>query len=165
MRKNQTPTLADLRAENVTDEERAAFSAQFREIAETFAAVAEKTKAWEAEATALFDALSEASLPEVKAYIEQHPPSAGALAFLVFVAQDRFRTAQARKNAAKSNAPKAKAKTFIQGEWERHRRDYGGNKSAFARGYVSRLKRELGVDVTEKTIRERWLKGQSGNAV
>jgi hypothetical protein len=50
-----------------------------------------------------------------------------------------------------------KAKEFVQKEWEAHRDEYEGNKSAFARDYVRRVLNELNVKVTEKTLREVWL--------
>ena len=58
-----------------------------------------------------------------------------------------------RKNE-RSNA----AKLFVISEWQSHRNSYGDNKSAFARHYVRRVKNEFAVDVTEKQLREVWLK-------
>jgi hypothetical protein len=51
----------------------------------------------------------------------------------------------------------SKAREFVQNEWEAHRDEYEGNKSAFARDYVRRVLNELNVKVTEKTLREVWL--------
>lgn len=50
------------------------------------------------------------------------------------------------------------AKEFVQHEWLQHSEAYEGNKSAFARDYVRRVKNELDVTVTEKTLREVWLR-------
>ena len=47
---------------------------------------------------------------------------------------------------------------FVQTEWTAHRAAYEGNKSAFTRDYVKRVFNELGVRVTEKQMREVWLK-------
>ena len=55
------------------------------------------------------------------------------------------------------HAPTKRARAFVLTEWKQHRSAYSGNKSAFARDYVRRIKHELGVSVTEKTIREVWL--------
>ena len=50
------------------------------------------------------------------------------------------------------------AKKWVQSEWEAHKADYNHNKSAFARDYVRRLRREREVDVKEKQLKEVWLK-------
>lgn len=50
------------------------------------------------------------------------------------------------------------ARAWVQSEWLEHREAYGGNKSAFARDYVRRVRNERGVVVTEKQMREVWLK-------
>lgn len=50
-----------------------------------------------------------------------------------------------------------RARQFVAAEWLTHQAAYGNNKSAFARDYSRRVKNELDVSVTEKTIREVWL--------
>lgn len=49
------------------------------------------------------------------------------------------------------------AKEFILAEWAAHRDDYDNNKSEFARVYARLVLIDLGVKITEKTIRESWL--------
>ncbi|OYY36030.1 MAG: hypothetical protein B7X65_09715 [Polaromonas sp. 39-63-25] len=64
-------------------------------------------------------------------------------------------------NSAKAllkHAPHRKAKEFVQAEWSLHRENYGDNKSAFARDYVRRVWNEMNVTVTEKQLREVWLR-------
>ncbi len=64
-------------------------------------------------------------------------------------------------NAAKAllkHAPHRKAKEFVRAEWGVHRSGYGDNKSAFARDYVRRVWNEMNVSVTEKQLREVWLR-------
>ncbi len=65
-------------------------------------------------------------------------------------------TASAR--ALIRHAPSNSAKTFVREEWAKHRHEYDGNKSEFARIYVRRVFNEHGVKVTEKQMREVWLK-------
>jgi hypothetical protein len=47
---------------------------------------------------------------------------------------------------------------FVISEWEKYRVDYDGNKSAFTRDYVRLVLKKNGVTVTEKQMREVWLK-------
>lgn len=67
-----------------------------------------------------------------------------------------------QENARRGGVAKAEksrsAKDFVLREWHEHRDAYGNNKSAFARDYVRRVKNELNVTVTEKTMREDWLR-------
>lgn len=50
------------------------------------------------------------------------------------------------------------ARDWVRMEWGQHAQAYGGNKSEFSRHYARRLANERGVTVTEKTIRESWLR-------
>lgn len=63
-----------------------------------------------------------------------------------------------RKNASKRHAPTRAARKFVIDEWKLHRSAYDGNKSAFTRDYVKRVRNEFDVVVTEKQMREVWLK-------
>ena len=47
---------------------------------------------------------------------------------------------------------------FLKAEWAKHRLAYQGNKSEFARVYSRLVLNEHGVKVTDKQIREVWLK-------
>ena len=79
----------------------------------------------------------------------------------------RLAVEKARANVLKSRAgqggtAKGKrsevARHFVTSEWDKHKTEYKQNKSAFARDYVRRVLREYEIQVTEKTIREVWLK-------
>lgn len=64
-------------------------------------------------------------------------------------------------NSAKAllkHAPHRKAREFVRAEWGLHRSNYDDNKSAFARDYVRRVWNEMSVSVTEKQLREVWLR-------
>jgi len=65
---------------------------------------------------------------------------------------------RATELASRRHQPTNKARVWVVSEWGTHKADYMGNKSAFARDYVGRLRHELGVSVTEKQLREVWLK-------
>lgn len=69
-----------------------------------------------------------------------------------------FNRERARRAALRKHGPTKSAKAFVLHEWTQHRAAYNGNKSAFARDYVRRLRNEQGVVVTEKQLREVWLK-------
>lgn len=60
--------------------------------------------------------------------------------------------------ALKGHAKNHKARAFVETEWAKHRAAYDNNKSAFSRDYVKRVFNELDVTVTEKQMREVWLK-------
>lgn len=88
--------------------------------------------------------------------LEHDPEDPVARAFISAIQTSRTLTAAA--NARKAHAPARLAKAFVQREWEMHRAVYDNNKSAFARDYVKRVFNELDVNVTEKQMREIWLK-------
>ncbi|WP_454903343.1 hypothetical protein [Variovorax gossypii] len=73
-------------------------------------------------------------------------------------AKQQARREQATRAVAARHAPGKRARTFVQHEWSTHQNAYNANKSAFARDYVRRVKHEFGVDITEKQLREVWLK-------
>jgi len=50
------------------------------------------------------------------------------------------------------------AMEFVQSEWAIHRDAYKKNKSAFTLHYVKRVFNEFDVTITEKKMREVWLK-------
>jgi hypothetical protein len=60
--------------------------------------------------------------------------------------------------AWRQHAGRRAAMEFVVAEWEKYRDDYSGNKTAFTRDYVKRVFREHSVTVTEKQMREVWLK-------
>ena len=69
-----------------------------------------------------------------------------------------FNKLRAKQNAILSHLESNKAKEFVKSEWGMHRDAYHGNKSEFSRIYVRRVFNERAVKVTEKQMREVWLK-------
>lgn len=59
----------------------------------------------------------------------------------------------------KKHLPADEAKAFVKQEWTLKCDAHGRNKSEFARIYVRRVLNEFNVKVTEKQMREVWLKG------
>lgn len=73
--------------------------------------------------------------------------------------RDKVKSSErARHSASMKYAKNRKAEDFVIAEWTAHRDAYDNNKSAFARDYVRRVKNEMDVTVTEKQMREVWLK-------
>lgn len=68
------------------------------------------------------------------------------------------KTLAARSNASKAHEVNNKLKAFVQAEWQLHKDAFESNKSAFSRQYVRRLKKDYDYVVTEKQMREVWLK-------
>lgn len=64
----------------------------------------------------------------------------------------------AKRGGEKKNLPHKDARAWVVSEWLTHHAAYGGNKSEFARSYSARLKRERGVQVSDKQIRDVWLR-------
>ena len=64
----------------------------------------------------------------------------------------------ASARAIKGHSKRYPAIDFVKAEWAKHRLAYQGNKSEFARVYSRRVLNEHGVKVTDKQIREVWLK-------
>jgi hypothetical protein len=65
---------------------------------------------------------------------------------------------QARRITGR-HAPRRVAREAVRNEWQRDRQAYGGNKTDFARAMARRLLIEQGLEVTDRTIREDWLRG------
>lgn len=64
----------------------------------------------------------------------------------------------ASDRASKRHERSGEARAWVIKEWKAHAASYGRNKSAFARDYARRVWNELQVKVTDRTIREDWLK-------
>lgn len=64
----------------------------------------------------------------------------------------------AKTNGEAKHRKTNKAKAFVRAEWHKHRDAYEGNKSAFTRDYVKRVLNEFDALVTEKQMREVWLR-------
>ncbi len=60
--------------------------------------------------------------------------------------------------AQKRHGKNDSARRFVVTEWQRVSAEYDGNKTAFTRDYVRRVLNEYDLTVTEKTMREVWLK-------
>lgn len=69
-----------------------------------------------------------------------------------------LKSIHARDAAAKSNKVLKEAKKWVQREWEQHKEAYKKNKSDFARTYARLVLNTYGEEVTDTTIRARWLK-------
>ena len=69
-----------------------------------------------------------------------------------------FAKLQAYKSATKGHAISNAAKEFVRSEWKMYKNEYKNNKSEFARIYVKRVFNEYCVTITEKQMREVWLK-------
>ena len=99
MPKSKPPTMAEAKAGAVTDEWSEFLVHMMETLAPDFRRIANNVEAWETEATALFNALHDADLSQAEKYIIEHPPSAGAIAFLILVTQDKFKSEQATRGA------------------------------------------------------------------
>jgi hypothetical protein len=104
MPNSEMPTLDDAKAGNVSEEWQEYFEQTTRKLEQNFQRIVENTPVWRAEAKAIFSALHGTDLAQAEKYISEHPPSAGAIAFLILLAQDKFKSDQAARaaNAAHS---------------------------------------------------------------
>jgi hypothetical protein len=112
------------------------------------------------DAALLLSATRQHGILSLADYLEKHPPSALVIAALVEKARELERSTRAANAAAKKNAP---ARAWVQGEWKKHRHDYGNNKSEFARVYAKRISNEFKgpngdpVKVRPDRIAQFWL--------
>lgn len=108
----------------------------------------------------LFDRLN------LSAYAQCESPNLSDLFFLfhqlhecwIYVLNARSRSFAARNSALKRHAPLKSVKAFIVAEWRNNGHEYGFVRAAFARHYADIVKREFGVEVTERTIATVWLR-------
>ena len=84
---------------------------------------------------------------------------AGEIPKLLAKAVEKRISDRATKAAQKKWTKNDHAMNFVIAEWERNHTAYEGNKTAFSRDYVRRVFNEFQVQITEKTMREFWLKG------
>ena len=87
----------------------------------------------------------------IKAIASEQP------AILAAAVADRV-SKRASKAALKRHSMSDPARNFVLKEWRTNRASYQDNKSAFTRDYVRRVLNEFEVTVTEKTMREVWLR-------
>lgn len=113
----------------------------------------------EREAKILLQKMDSMGFYEFKEFLTKNPPSPDVVIQLLFQFGRDLKTQTARKSALKNKSQEEmrKAKDFVQEEWRKNKDVYEGNKSEFARVYSRLVKQKIGVSVTEKTIRERWL--------
>jgi hypothetical protein len=72
---------------------------------------------------------------------------------------DRYKRVNQAKRASSERHKKNRiAKKFVADEWQEHRNAYKNNKSDFSRHYVRILIKDHDVTITEKQLREEWLK-------
>lgn len=96
MPKSKAPTFKEVREGiEVSKEWREYFAESMKRISPLIKTVIENADAWKAEAAALYEALHEADIHQAEKYIAKHPPSAGAIAFLILVTQDKFKSENA----------------------------------------------------------------------
>lgn len=62
------------------------------------------------------------------------------------------------RGATARHASNNRARAWVRIEWETHRGEYANNKSEFSRHYVRRVLHEFSVTITEKQMREVWLR-------
>lgn len=79
-----------------------------------------------------------------------------------FTAEEAFRLFDksiAVMRAKERHQPGQTAKSWVLDQWQKEASAYGNNKSEFARHYAARCLRERNYKVTDRTIREDWLRG------
>jgi hypothetical protein len=111
-----------------------------------------------AEVRALNDELQRGLPHSWRDYVRAHPPSPEAIALLVFVGHETLLKSQTRMGAGKANEPMATAKAWMLEKWRQSQGEFE-SKTKFAESFQPILKKEKGVQVTVKTIVDRWLKG------
>lgn len=92
------------------------------------------------------------------AWLHRHLTLQGHLSNLITKVKRKTLTERATDMATRRHADTNSARDWVRSEWHAYRDAYQGNKSAFARDYVRRVFNERGVQVTEKQMREVWLK-------
>lgn len=85
-------------------------------------------------------------------------PSIENIQDIVDKLNEGFKKLRAMKNASLRHSKGREAKNFVLNEWQLYAANYNKNKSSFARVYVKLIKEKFDFVVTEKQIREVWLK-------
>ena len=118
------------------------------------------------EAEALMRAADTMGILTLGTYIEKHPPSSRAIAWLVKLARLQQRSQFAASAAAAKNV---EARQWVRSEWIANRADFaklggGFNKIAFARLYATRVAQQFRnaagdpLKVTPDRIARYWLR-------
>lgn len=97
MKNKKYPTLGDLEAGKVADEDLAGVSEQLKRVAELMKDASDYIKGLQDEAKSLYDTVYDLGLPEIEDYITRNPPSSGAIAFLIFESIGRYKSGHGRK--------------------------------------------------------------------
>lgn len=90
----------------------------------------------------------------MRRFVAPHRPSGIDFGAMKRQALSELNTNLARRRHKKTND----AREWIKSEWTACAGDYQNNKSAFSRHYVRLLMIERGVEITEKQMKEVWLK-------
>lgn len=109
-------------------------------------------EAMEAVDSDAFDLLAEIE------YFHQKMHAPDEMFHMIDTAKSIERSEIYREKANTKHEQSNQAKAFVQSEWHKHKVAYDNNKSAFSRDYVKRVLNELNVKVTEKQMKEVWLK-------
>lgn len=96
----------------------------------------------------LLDTLTSAQSPDLQAAAHRFQLETEA----------KVRKATASSGGKARSEPYREPKQFVQDQWAKHRDAYENNKSDFARTYVRIVNQQFGIEVTERTVRESWLK-------
>lgn len=158
MKKKRVSTHKETRAKRTTTREPKA-NVDFDAVREAARQIVEKVPAWEAEANELLERmrperLNLGNLGEAESYLRKHPPSAGAVAFLILQAQAEFAKKGGHGKAARYKA----AKEYATDEWKQNRNTYSG-KAGFSREIAKRILEKFDLKVTTRQIETIWLKG------
>ena len=91
-------------------------------------------------------------------HLEANPPSARAIAFLVFVAHEYMQREQVRKGAEVANRKRVKAREQARRDWLATCAQWE-SKQEFAESYRTDVRKRHGIEVSTKTVVDVWLKG------
>lgn len=131
-------------------------SLEIKESVKEMKAISEALKPLDAELEKLIDLTADhATLPELAAHLEKHPPSALVIAKLVWAARDQ---GVSQLQSAKAAGKNSEERDFVRTKWK-EREDLDQSKASFAREYASIVHRMFKLKVTARTIETRWLKG------
>jgi hypothetical protein len=111
---------------------------------------------FQAEAASMYAALDDGGIPALERRMEGQRPSAGGIAFLVFLAEKKYKSEQGLKRGARKHAKLQIAKDFALKAWSEQEAGYK-SKAEFARHLSAIIKRMFGLEVTSDTIKDKWL--------
>ena len=114
-------------------------------------------QAWTAEANELFQAAKDTgylTVNQLDDYLKSNPPSAGAIAMLVFMVQDKFKreSASTRAKAVRKKNEK-EAALQLWNDWQNNPGKYK-NKQAFIKKMVDSTSTKVSVPISQNTARD-----------